>query len=535
MTPTPNFNTPIPAKIMTPDRVSTRLGTLEFFDGMPTDATAAMVLEHLTFLRAVEVFLSTIPAASLEAMRAGLDEFGATAANKVVIFDDLADSNSLFLTGNTDTVYALAVLDLDRDGPTVVEIPPGCGPGTVDDAWFRFVIDMGAPGPRPRPGRQVPDPAARLRRRGARRVLHGGIDELHQLDRPARVPRRRQARRRLADVPRRPARSTPSIGVTIRRAMEFINASGQVFNTIHANNVEFYDELHTVIDREPVDMIDPETRGLLASIGIRKGQPFEPDEQLRATLDRRRRRRQRHRSRGVLQTPLSRTTTCTRAATGSAASSAATTSSFSTATAGERNLDARTAFFYMATVNTPAMAAKMIGRGSQYAWGDRDSTGNYLDGANNYRLNIPADVPAKNFWSIVVYDPQTRSELQTGQPLPEQEQRQGRPHTPTPTAPSTSTSGPQPPGEPEANWIQTVPGQGLVLHPAPLRPARPLVRQDLAARRNRAELAGPRNDDQQQRRRSTRRSAVASSKRSGGRTARLSRERSRAALGMPSR
>ena len=59
---------------MTPDRVSTRLGTLEFFDGMPTDATAAMVLEHLTFLRAVEVFLSTIPAASLEAMRAGLDE-----------------------------------------------------------------------------------------------------------------------------------------------------------------------------------------------------------------------------------------------------------------------------------------------------------------------------------------------------------------------------------------------------------------------------------------------------------------------------
>ena len=60
----------------------------------------------------MEVFLSTIPAASLEAARAGLVGFGATAANKVVIFDDLMDSNSLFLTGNTDTVYALAVLDL---------------------------------------------------------------------------------------------------------------------------------------------------------------------------------------------------------------------------------------------------------------------------------------------------------------------------------------------------------------------------------------------------------------------------------------
>jgi hypothetical protein len=60
----------------------------------------------------------------------------------VALFEDLMDSNSLFLTGNTDTVYASGILDLDRDGPTVVEIPPRCGPGTVNDAWFRFVIDM---------------------------------------------------------------------------------------------------------------------------------------------------------------------------------------------------------------------------------------------------------------------------------------------------------------------------------------------------------------------------------------------------------
>ena len=125
---TPNFNTHIPDKILTPDRVSTRLGDLEFFDGMPTDATAATLLDHLTFLRGVEVFLDTVQVASLKPARVGLAEVGATAANKVVIYDNLMDSNSLFLTGNTDTVYALAMLDLDRDGPTVVEIPPGCGP-----------------------------------------------------------------------------------------------------------------------------------------------------------------------------------------------------------------------------------------------------------------------------------------------------------------------------------------------------------------------------------------------------------------------
>ncbi len=91
-----------------------------------------------------------------------------------------------------------------------------------------------------------------------------------------------------------------------------------------------------------------------------------------------------------------------------------------------RDLDARTLFFYVATVNTPAMAAKMVGKGSQYAFIDADKSGNDLDGGKNYRLNIPANVPAKDFWSVVLYDPQTRSELQTSQPFPEQEQQARR-------------------------------------------------------------------------------------------------------------
>ena len=72
---------------------------------------------------------------------------GATTSHHVVIFDQLMDSNGLFLTGNTETVYVSAFLDLKKDGPTVVEVPPKTGPGTVNDAYFRFVVDMGGPGP----------------------------------------------------------------------------------------------------------------------------------------------------------------------------------------------------------------------------------------------------------------------------------------------------------------------------------------------------------------------------------------------------
>src|SRR5690606_2891963 len=102
---------------------------------------------HLDFLRGVEVFLNCIPAASLEGLRRGMAELGGGACHQGVISDRLMDSNPLFLTANTDTVYAISMLDIERDGPTVIEVPPGCGPGTVDDAWFRFVIDLGAPGP----------------------------------------------------------------------------------------------------------------------------------------------------------------------------------------------------------------------------------------------------------------------------------------------------------------------------------------------------------------------------------------------------
>jgi hypothetical protein len=241
-------------------------------------------------------------------------------------------------------------------------------------------------------------------------------------------------------------------------AMEFLNGSGHTFNTIHANNVEFYDELHRVIDREPVAIIDPETRGLIASIGIQKGKPFDPDKRLREIL--------------------------TDAA---AVGNAAARSIFFQMTdpenflyegsywkrgflggnyqflmdgeGGERNLDARTAVYYMSTINTPAMVAKMIGLGSQYAWGDRDNDGNYLDGAKNYQLHLPPDVPAKNFWSVVVYDPQTRSELQTGQPLPSKNNAEGG-LTVNADGSVDLYFGPQPPEGRETNWIQTIAGKG---------------------------------------------------------------------------
>ena len=114
--PQPGFNTPIPAEVLTPALLESRIGTLRNFDGLPDEAAVEAVYENLDFLRGVEVFLNFIPATSIEGIRRGLIQVGAKTANHIVIFEQLMDSNPLFLTGNTDTVYALAVLDLKRDG-----------------------------------------------------------------------------------------------------------------------------------------------------------------------------------------------------------------------------------------------------------------------------------------------------------------------------------------------------------------------------------------------------------------------------------
>ena len=277
------YNTEIPAKVMTPDKVETRIGTLDFFDGLPSDETVKKVYDNLDFLRGVEAFLNGIPATSIEGIRLGMEEVGATKANQVVIMDKLMDSNPLFLTGNTSTVYASAILDLERDGPTVVEVPAGSGPGTVNDAFFRFVIDMGAPGPDRGqggkylilpPGYEGAEPEGFFIARSTSYtnwlILRGFLVD----GKPDAASK--MYRDGLKIYPLKEVQNPP--------VMEFINGSKKVFNTIHANSYEFYEELHQVIEKEPVSMLDPELRGLFASIGIQKGKPFEPDARMKEIL-----------------------------------------------------------------------------------------------------------------------------------------------------------------------------------------------------------------------------------------------------------
>ena len=458
--PTPGYNQTIPAEIMTPESVDTRIGTLKFFDGLPDEATVKAVYDNLDFSRGMEAFLQFVPAASLEALRQAASELGSKRPNQVVIMDQLLDSNPLFLTGNTDTVYAMSFLDLGRDGPTVVEIPPGCGPGTVNDAFFRFVVDMGAPGPdRGKGGKYLILPEG----------FEGDVPEGYFTATSPSSVNCLILRGMLKDGKPDAASKNFREGLKVYPLsakenppkMDFIDASKVSFNTIHANDANFFKEINNVIQKEPVDFIDPELRGLLASIGIQKGKPFAPDARMQkilaeavavgnAT------------ARALSFKPRSETVYIYDDGSWYTAFDGGDYRWLIEDGKGGRNLDARTFFFYIATVNTPAMVKEMIGVGSQYALNALDTEGAYLDGSKSYKLNIPKDVPAKDFWSIVVYDPQTRSELQTEQPFPSRNSRRDQMQV-NQDGSVDIYFGPQAPAGKESNWIQTVPGKGWFL------------------------------------------------------------------------
>jgi len=448
------MTTDIPASITTPDVVETSLGTLRFFDGFPDAATVQKVYDNLDFQRGIQVFLTSIPAASANAFRKGLQTFGPD-NQTVLITDSLLDSRSLILTGNTETIYNTTWFNT-KDGPVVIEIPPGVL-GVIDDSWFRFVTDIGPLGPDKGNGGKflllppdykgdIPEgyfvlPSRTFGNWCFFRVFIEGGDMQTAID---------YAKKNYRAYPLKFAADPP--------AMNFQNFSGVFFNTIHSNNEEFYEEVNEVIQEEPLDAVDPELRGLLASIGIQKGKPFAPDARMKKIL-------------------------INAAAVGNATARAINFSTrdeeayyypnsawkavfvgndYRFSPGGILNLDAKSLYYYMATGSSPSWINMMVGQLSQYIFTEHDAKGQYFDGGNSYHLHLPPNIPVKRFWSLLVYDSQTRSMLQTDQRFPSiSSQKKG-----IVISPDSSVDvwfGPEAPAGREANWIQTVPGKGWFL------------------------------------------------------------------------
>lgn len=454
--------TDIPEGILTPDVVETSIGTLHFRDGVPDLKTAALVYENLDRMRAVDVFLKCMPAASIRHLMLGPEAIGTNSINKVLIFEDLMDSKPLYLTGNTSTLYTFPHLYLKVTGPMVVEVPPGML-GAFNDAWFRYVQDIGPFGQDkgkggkylvipPEYNGEIPEgyfvvnsPSYRIFP-FMRSSIANGID--------AAVANIKEY---LKIYPLNQKDNPP--------IMEYVNGSGKSFNTIHDNDIRFYYTVNEVIQEEPLDLIDPETRGLLASIGIEKGRLFKPDDRMIKILT----------DAVAIANATARSIVWYPRVSGFIDNMKGTmiypedNSAWHMAWVDKNvffngkdghtmNSDARVMFFYPYTAVTPAMAVTIPGKGSDGAMAYVDKNKLPFDGAKLYKVHIPADPPAKDFWALTIYDSQTRSQLQTDQKFPSVgSQTQGLKMNEDGSF--DIYFGPEPTEGYEKNWLQTIPGK----------------------------------------------------------------------------
>jgi hypothetical protein len=452
-TPPPTYamTTEIPDNVLIPDEVDTRLGTLEFFDGVPTAETAAKVWDQLDFQRAVESMILTTPAASLSGFRRGIREFGPD-NETAIIWEERLDSKGLLLTGNTTVIYLFAWVNA-TDGPVVIESPPNVL-AILDDFWFHYVTDIGNAGPdRGKGGKYLILPPG----------YEGDIPEGYFVkqsntygnwlavrgfpvgDDNASVVKNIKDHLKIYPLSEK-NNPTP---------VKYHDVSNKYINTLHAQDITFFHEVNEVVQEEPNAAFSPEVLGMLASIGIEKGKEFKPDARMQKILSEaavvgtaaQRSIIWRNRNENVKIWPDSKSWEI-----GFAGGSHAFDNN------GVRLINERTRFHYYATGITPVMVKPPVGAGSQYVIGLRDSEGEILNGSHTYKLHIPANVPAERFWEITVYDNQTRCMLQTDQRLP------GVTSIQSDVVQNADGSydvyfGPEKP-EGDVNWIQTIPNKG---------------------------------------------------------------------------
>jgi hypothetical protein len=357
--------------------------------------------DQLPYQRAIEAVIWSMPAISIREFReAAFKDYGIT-WNDVVLFSKPAIPKQELLTANNQVPYILTCLNL-RQGPVVVEIPPEGAKaqlfGSFVDNWQAPIVDVGPSGEDEGrgakylflpPGYSEPIPDGYLPVRMEGYEVAGALRPV-----PANGGTAEDAHTYAQQM-----KVYPLADAAAPKPTRFVDGYAKPYHSLPVYDASWFRELAAMINEEPVRERDKVMMGMLASIGIERGKPFQPDAKMQKTLDAAlvdaRRILQNYFENTALAPwwPGSHWTSLSPATMGVA-------NQFTYETHDALWIDARAGGLYYWATFLP----KKLGGGSFYLMGLRDSTGQLLDGQSTYRLRVPAVVPAKDFWSAIVYD-----------------------------------------------------------------------------------------------------------------------------------
>jgi hypothetical protein len=449
------------------------LANLPFTENRPTKETAQTLRDELLFQRATQTYLWALPLINTLGMKAGSEKVFGAGYNVLPVWKKRLDAKTLVTTPNSDVIYAMSYVDLGKDGPLVFEAPPNLQ-GILLDFWQRpipvdggkFFGDVGLPGPDAGkggkflllpPGYKGKIPKGYFVYRSATNNVFIFLRSFYQ------DPKNLTPAVALVEQ----SKIYPLNGKAGAKPMKFPDASGVPVNMLPVSDGSAFDQLKQLVDSEGANLADSDSLGMLAAIGIVKGQPFNPDAHTREILDRA----------AKTAYKMSRVIGFQEAvggrdfrvypdrrwinpiADGTPANPGGPLDlSWRRKAGGYLDLDLRIWFFTDYYSISPGMISQIPGKGAKYMIAFTDGEGTPLSGGGNYRVNLPPNIPAGNFWSVTLYEAENASGLANGRPFPSL----GLRDKPVQNADGSTDIflGPQAPAGKEGNWLATVPGKG---------------------------------------------------------------------------
>jgi hypothetical protein len=450
-----------------------QMANLPFAHNRPTAETAQTLKDAMLFQRATQTYLWALPLINTLGMKVGSEKQFGAGYNVLPIWKKRLDAKTQVTTPNSDVIYAMSYVDVGRDGPLVFEAPPMLQ-GILLDFWQhpipvdggKFFGDVGLPGPDGGkggkflilpPGYKGSVPSGYYVYRSATNnvfiFLRAFYQDPKNLDPPVTLIQQ--------------AKIYPLNGKDAAKAMTFPDASGVASNMLPISDGSVFDELKKLVDSETTGLADPDWTGMLGAIGIRKGVSFSPDEKTRKILN----------DAAKTGYEMSRVIGFQDAVNGRSyivypdrhwlnpLADGTPDKPFGPLDAGFKNvaanmleLDARIWFSTNYYSISPGMVSQIPGKGAKYMIAFTDSQGTPLVGDGNYRITLPPNIPAGNFWSVTLYEAENASGLANGRPFPSLGSRD----KPAQNADGSTDLylGPATPQGKDANWLATVPGRG---------------------------------------------------------------------------